>query len=109
VTPQQESVWDYPRPPRVEAVTQQVSVCFAGEIVAETDRALRVLETSHPPVYYLPPHDIGWGAQGECIICDDRRTRSPLRASGMALPESVFCVQLDQGVRRFLRLKGRRS
>jgi uncharacterized protein (DUF427 family) len=53
-----ESVWDYPRPPRVEAGTRLVRVELAGVVVAETTRALRVLETSHPPVYYIPPEDV---------------------------------------------------
>ena len=53
----QESVWRYPRPPRVEASQRHVVVVFADEVVAETRRALRVLETSHPPVYYVPPGD----------------------------------------------------
>lgn len=56
--PGQESVWDYPRPPRLEAVRQRITVRFAGETIADTSRAYRVLETSHPPVYYLPPDDI---------------------------------------------------
>jgi uncharacterized protein (DUF427 family) len=53
-----ESVWDYPRPPRVEASRRLVCVEFAGEVIAETTRAWRVLETSHPPVYYIPPEDV---------------------------------------------------
>ena len=52
--PGQESVWDYPRPPRVEGTTRQVKVVFNGEVIADTCRAKRVLETSHPPVYYIP-------------------------------------------------------
>jgi uncharacterized protein (DUF427 family) len=56
--PGQESVWDYPRPPRVEQAAQQVKVVFNGEVIADTRRAQRVLETSHPPVYYIPPEDI---------------------------------------------------
>lgn len=54
----QESVWDYPRPPRVEPVSKRVRVVFNGEIIADTTRAYRVLETSHPPVYYIPQADI---------------------------------------------------
>ena len=53
-----ESVWDYPRPPKVEASQRRVRVEFAGETIAETTRAYRVLETSHPPVYYIPPEDV---------------------------------------------------
>lgn len=54
----QESVWDYPRPPRREKTSKRLQVIFAGQTVADTRRAWRVLETSHPPVYYLPPEDI---------------------------------------------------
>lgn len=54
----QESVWDYPRPPRVESVAKPIRVVFNGETIVDTQRALRVLETSHPPVYYIPPEDI---------------------------------------------------
>lgn len=52
--PGQESVWDYPRPPRVEPVAARVTVRLGGELIADTRDAVRVLETSHPPVYYLP-------------------------------------------------------
>lgn len=52
--PGQESVWDYPRPPRVERFTARVTVELGGEVVAATDHGWRVLETSHPPTYYLP-------------------------------------------------------
>lgn len=54
----QESVWDYPRPPRVEPVQEPIKIIFNGTVIAESARAWRVLETSHPPVYYLPPEDI---------------------------------------------------
>lgn len=56
--PRQESVWDYPRPPRIEPVTQPIRVEFAGITLAETTAAYRVLEISGPPVYYLPPADV---------------------------------------------------
>ena len=56
--PGQESVWDYPRPPRLEPVSARLRVMFAGRTVAETTAGYRVLETSHPPVYYFPPDDV---------------------------------------------------
>ncbi len=56
--PGQESVWDYPRPPRLEPVDKRLQVRFGGQTIADTRRAWRVLETSHPPVYYIPPEDI---------------------------------------------------
>ena len=49
-----ESVWTYPRPPALEPVTRLVRIDFGGSIIASTHAAYRVLETSHPPVYYLP-------------------------------------------------------
>lgn len=56
--PGQESVWDYPRPPRVETVGLRVRVEFGGMTLAETDHALRVLETAGPPTYYFPAADV---------------------------------------------------
>jgi uncharacterized protein (DUF427 family) len=57
-----ESVWDYPRPPRVEPTGERVVVRLGGAIIADTTGAVRVLETSHPPVYYLPRSAFAEGA-----------------------------------------------
>ena len=54
----EESVWDYPRPPRVEDTRKHIQVVFNGQVIADTRRAKRVLETSHPPGIYIPPEDI---------------------------------------------------
>ncbi|HEU4453907.1 MAG TPA: DUF427 domain-containing protein [Longimicrobium sp.] len=56
--PDQESAWDYPRPPRLESTGRHLRVVFNGVTVAATRRGWRVLETSHPPVYYFPPDDV---------------------------------------------------
>ena len=53
-----ENVQSYPRPPALEPVPQRLRVEFAGQVIAETARALRVLETHHAPTYYIPPDDI---------------------------------------------------
>jgi uncharacterized protein (DUF427 family) len=53
-----ESVWDYPRPPKVETTGRLVRVEFADQVIAESSRSLRVLETGHPPVFYIPRSDI---------------------------------------------------
>ena len=53
-----ERVWDYPRPPAVSPCERRVRAEFAGEVVADSIRALRVLETSHPPTIYIPPDDV---------------------------------------------------
>jgi uncharacterized protein (DUF427 family) len=57
-----ESVWDYPRPPRVERSSRLIRVVLGGGVLAETERAHRVAETSHPPVYYIPFDDVRPGA-----------------------------------------------
>ncbi|NJL52987.1 MAG: DUF427 domain-containing protein [Hydrococcus sp. SU_1_0] len=56
--PGQESVWDYPRPPRLERSLKEIKIVFNEVIIAQSSHAYRILETSHPPVYYLPPEDI---------------------------------------------------
>jgi uncharacterized protein (DUF427 family) len=53
--PGQESVWDYPRPPRLERSEKHIEVWLGGVKIADTRDSYRVLETSHPPGYYLPP------------------------------------------------------
>lgn len=55
---ERESVWDYPRPPAVEDVPQRIKIVFNGEIIVDSQNAKRVLETSHPPTYYIPLEDI---------------------------------------------------
>lgn len=57
-TVKKESVWEYPRPPRLEPSTRLVRVIFADRVIAQTQRAFRILETSHPPTYYIPPEDV---------------------------------------------------
>ena len=56
--PGQQSVWDYPRPPRLERTDKHIQVVFNEVVIADSRRAWRVLETSHPPVYYIPLEDI---------------------------------------------------
>ena len=58
VGPNQESVWDFPRPAVAERTDAHIRIVHAGQIVADTRRAVRTLETSHPPSYYIPPGDI---------------------------------------------------
>ena len=66
-----ESVWDYPRPPRIEPVAQRIRIEFAGHNIADTTRAFRVLETSHPPTYYIPKQDF---LRGILIKTEDHST-----------------------------------
>ncbi len=74
----QESVWDYPRPPALEPVNKTIEVYFGGEKIAYTRNAYRVLETSHPPTYYLPPEDIAM----EFMKSSDRTTYCEWKGRG---------------------------
>ncbi|MEM9838852.1 MAG: DUF427 domain-containing protein [Pseudomonadota bacterium] len=56
--PGQESVWDYPRPPEIRPAEAPLSIVFAGQVIATTDRGLRVCETAGAPVYFFPPEDV---------------------------------------------------
>jgi uncharacterized protein (DUF427 family) len=60
--PGQESVWDYPRPPRLETCSDLIEIYFGGVRIAHTARSWRILETSHPPTYYLPRAAFAEGA-----------------------------------------------
>jgi uncharacterized protein (DUF427 family) len=81
-----ESVWDYPRPPRLEPVTKRLKVVLGGVVVAETTRGHRVLETSHPPVYYFPLEDVAAGAvepsRGRRSHCEWKGTATYLDVLG---------------------------
>lgn len=72
--PGQESVWDYPRPPRVEPTDRHVEVEVAGELIADTRRAVRVLETSQAPAFYVPTADVRMDLleplQGHHTVCE---------------------------------------
>jgi len=56
--PGQTSVWDFPRPPRLAPEARELRVVWGEVTVATSTRALRVLETGHPPTYYVPWSDV---------------------------------------------------
>jgi uncharacterized protein (DUF427 family) len=92
-----ESVWDYPRPPRVEASPKLVRVVLGGGAIAESRRAHRVLETSHPPVYYVPREDLADGALtpsgGRGTFCEFKGAASYLDvigADGTVAPRAAW-------------------
>jgi len=84
-----ESVWDYPRPPRTETVDLRVVVRHAGLTVVDTRDVVRVLETSHPPTYYLPRAAFAEGV----LTAVDRRTmcewKGTARYVDLVVPRSV--------------------
>ena len=54
----EESVWDYPRPPALETFSGHIRILHQNLVIADTNRSFRILETSHPPTYYIPFKDI---------------------------------------------------
>jgi uncharacterized protein (DUF427 family) len=67
----EESVWDYPRPPAIVPDVRLVQVFVEGSLVADSRDCVRVLETAHPPTFYVPPDDVEWDA----LVPTDERTR----------------------------------
>jgi uncharacterized protein (DUF427 family) len=58
--PGQESVWDYPRPPKLMPDRRLVEVYQGQQVLAKSDKTYRVLETASPPSFYIPPEDVNW-------------------------------------------------
>ncbi|MRS11869.1 MAG: DUF427 domain-containing protein [Actinobacteria bacterium] len=83
--PGQESVWDYPRPPAVEFTNSHIEVVLGGRLIADTTRAFRVLETGHPPVYYIPFEDVAEGV----LVPGDRVTYREFRGEARFFHVSV--------------------
>ncbi len=81
-----ERVWDYPRPPAVVPCERRVRVELAGRTLADSVRALRVLETSHPPTIYVPPEDIDGGLLARS---DARSTWCEFKGSALYLDAVV--------------------
>lgn len=107
--PGQESVWDYPRPPRVEPSAREVVVVLGGVEVCRTSRALRVLETSHPPVWYLPADDWLPGALARgagSSFCEFKGTAVYLDITGGGLVEPAAGWQYPEPEPGFQALTG---
>ena len=83
----QESVWDYPRPPRIAPDRRRIRVIAAGLTVADTRQAVRVLETSSPPTFYLPPADI----RMDCLEPEDEDEGSVCEWKGNARYFAIHC------------------
>lgn len=93
VTP--ESVWDYPRPPRLEREERRITVEFAGVVICDTRSAWRVLETSHPPTYYLPAVEFAPGSlvpAGGSSFCEwkGRARYLDVVAGGRVAPQAAW-------------------
>src|SRR6185436_13159323 len=93
--PGQESVWDYPRPPSLEQTGRHVVVELGGAVIAESRRAWRVCETSHPPVYYVPLPDVVAGvlrpsAGGSFCEWKGPATYWNVEAGGICEPDAAW-------------------
>ncbi len=107
--PGQESVWDYPRPPRLEPTSAVVEVVLGGVTVARTTRALRVLETSHPPTYYIPIEDFVDGSLAPAAgdsFCEWKGTASYLDVSAGGVVAQRAAWHYPEPTSDFARLKG---
>ncbi|MGB3329310.1 MAG: DUF427 domain-containing protein [Thermomicrobiales bacterium] len=88
--PGQESVWDYPRPPRIEPSDAEVTVEVDGLEIARSRHAIRVLETGSPPAWYIPPEDV----RLERIVPETGTTTCPWKGTANA-----YGIRTDAGVR----------
>ncbi len=96
--PGQESVWDYPRPPRIEPSSRRVRVIVDGQTIADSTRTVRVLETSHPPVWYIPPEDVRMDLLDNSetrTFCEWKGTASywTLRAGGRTVEDVAWSYE----------------
>lgn len=96
--PGQQSVWDYPRPPKLERTEKRIEVWLGGVKVADTTGAYRVLETSHPPVYYLPREDLSPGVLSPApgsSVCEWKGRASfwSLSAGGVSAPGAAWSYE----------------
>ncbi len=103
-----ENVQSYPRPPAVEPVPHRIIIQLGGQIVAQTTRALRVLETHHAPTYYLPPADIHATLQPitGSSFCEWKGVARyfDVRSGGITAPRAAWAY--DAPTARFATLKG---
>ncbi len=98
--PGQESVWDYPRPPRIEPCSRRIRVVLGGVTLVDTTRSLRVLETSHPPVYYAPVADVVAGAlspAARSTFCEFKGSARYFDVRGGALVAKDGAWTYDEG------------
>lgn len=85
--PGQESVWDYPRPPKLVKDSRHVIVRANQKIVADTSRSLRLLETASPPTFYIPRDDVDMKLlsepQGASSFCEWKGSASYFDVAGL--------------------------
>ena len=96
-TPGQRSVWDFPRPAEVLKAPHKIAVFYGGDCLIETSSAYMVVETSHPPTYYLPHGDLRWPkairASGRQSVCEWKGVAHyfDLEHGGQKAANAVWC------------------
>ncbi len=89
-----ENVQDYPRPPALEPAGRRVRVRLGGVVVVDTERALRVIETHHPPTYYVPPDAVraGIGPARGRTLCEWKGLAAywDVSAGGVTAPRAAW-------------------
>ena len=117
--PGQESVWDYPRPPRIASDAREVTVRVGAHEIARSRRSVRLLETASPPTVYVPPDDVRmecfemeagtsrceWKGEAHywSVIVPGRRVNAAAWSYANPLPE----VRTHPGLLRLLPISGR--
>lgn len=103
-----ENVQAYPRPPLLQPVTQRIVIRLEGRVVADTRRALRVIETHHPPTYYLPPEDVQAALIPipGCTFCEWKGDACymDVRVGNVTVPRAAWVY--DRPVEAFAGLRG---
>ncbi len=105
-----ENVWDYPRPPRLEPCSRKVEIFLGGEKIARSQGAWRVLETSHPPVIYVPEPDFLAGAlapsAARATFCEFKGVAEYLDLTGGGRTEKAAAWHYPDPVAAYSQLKG---
>lgn len=107
--PGQESVWDYPRPPAIAADSRLVRILHEGDVIAETRRAVRILETASPPTFYIPPDDVRteWLERtGGASLCEWKGSARywSINHHGVVIPKVAWSY--DRPFMRYVAIKG---
>ena len=112
--PGQESAWDYPRPPALQISPRRVVVRLGGALVAESSSAWRVMETSHPPTWYLPTADVLPGrlrpSRRRATVCEWKGAATYWDVVGGPVGAEVLapgaCWSYERPTERFLAITG---
>jgi uncharacterized protein (DUF427 family) len=97
--PGQESVWDYPRPPRMDPSPKRLIVTFGGETIVDSTRALKVMETASPPTYYVPREDVRMDrlvpSDGRTTFCEwkGQATYFDIRVGDQESPRAAWAYE----------------